>query len=184
MGRYLVIGIATQLAFKKKEAETVLESVEKAKKHVTENYAPLEVYDMTENEDYVSFKLKDKLLETDLKDFLKDFYSDRLSFGSQTNEGERILEALEDIHTAEGVLSMADEKSWPHFQSDPYWDSIYVEGKWRKEMQIYVKGIDLSVDGKILIECTNGLFEYFASLLREKYKNHSLSKTLHVTISE
>ena len=32
MGRYLVIGIATQLAFKKKEAETVLESVEKAKK--------------------------------------------------------------------------------------------------------------------------------------------------------
>ena len=35
MGRYLVIGIATQLAFKKKEAETVLESVEKAKKHVT-----------------------------------------------------------------------------------------------------------------------------------------------------
>lgn len=30
MGRYLVIGIATKLAFKKKEAETVLESVEKA----------------------------------------------------------------------------------------------------------------------------------------------------------
>lgn len=54
---------------------------------------------------------------------------------------------------------MADEKSWPHFQSDPYWDSIYVEGKWREEMQIYVKGIDLSVDGKVLIECTNGLFE-------------------------
>ena len=137
MGRYLVIGIATQLAFKKKEAETVLESVEKAKKHVTENYAPLEVYDMTENEDYVSFKLKDKLLETDLKDFLKDFYSDRLSFGSQTNEGERILEALEDIHTAEEVLSMADEKSWPHFQSDPYWDSIYVERKFNIELQFF-----------------------------------------------
>ena len=183
MGRYLVIGIATQLAFKKKEAETVLESVEKAKKHVTENYAPLDVYDMTEDEDYVKFKLKDNLLETGLKDFLKDFYSDRLAFGSQTNEGERILEALEDIHTAEEILSMADEKSWPHFQYDPYWDSIYVEGKWREEMQIYIEGIDLSVDGKILIECTNGLFEYFASLLREKYKNHSLSKTLHVTIS-
>ena len=62
--------------------------------------------------------------------------------------------------------------------------SGYVEGKWREEMQIYIEGIDLSVDGKILMECTNGVFEYFASVLRKKYKNHSLSKTLHVTISE
>ena len=139
---------------------------------------------MTEDKDYVKFKLKDNLLETELKDFLKDFYSDRLSFGSQTKEGERILEALEDIHTAEEILSMADEKSWPHFQYDPYWNSIYFEGKWREEMQIYIEGIDLSVDGKILMECTNGVFEYFASVLRKKYKNHSLSKTLHVTISE
>ena len=53
----------------------------------------------------------------------------------------------------------------------------------QKERGRDIEGIDLSVDGKILIECTNGLFEYFASLLREKYKNHSLSKTLHVTIS-
>ena len=105
----MVIGIATQLAFKKKEAETVLESVEKAKNHVTENYAPLDVYDMTEDENYVKFKLKDNLLETGLKDFLKDFYSDRLSFGSQTKEGERILEELEDKHTAEEIISMADE---------------------------------------------------------------------------
>lgn len=78
---------------------------------------------------------------------------------------------------------MAGKKSWEHFQFAPYWNNVYVEGKWNDEMKVYIEGIDLSVDGKIMIEYTNGLFYYFASLLREKYKNHSLSKTLRVTIS-
>ncbi len=183
MGRYLVIGIATRIAFNKKEAETALESVEKAKNHVMEKYAPLGVYDMTEEEDYVTFKLKDNLLEAELKDFLRDFYSDRLSFGSKSKEGESILAALGKTQTADDILSLANEKSWEHFQFDPNWDYNYVEGKWDEYMKLYIEGIDLSVDGKIMMECTNGLFEYFAFLLREKYKNHSLSKTLHVTIS-
>lgn len=183
MGRYLVIGLATRIAFNKKEAETALESVEKAKNHVTEKYAPLGVYDMTEEEDYVTFKLKDNLLEAELKDFLRDFYSDRLSFGSQSKEGESILAALEKTQTADDILSLANEKSWEHFQFDPYWDYNYVEDKWDEYMKLYIEGIDLSVDGKIMMECTNGLFEYFAFLLHEKYKNHLLSKTLHVTIS-
>ena len=80
MGRYLAIGITTNLALQKKKAENAFESIQNAIKYIEDNYAPLDIYDRTENEEYVMFKIKKTLLETELIDFLGDFYAARMSF--------------------------------------------------------------------------------------------------------
>lgn len=140
MGRYLAIGITTNLALQKKEAEDAFESLQNAIKYVEDNYAPLDIYDRTENEEYVMFKIKNKLLETELIDFLGDFYAARMPFICIRDEG---------------------------------WHRAYLD----------LGGIDLSLDGKILMECYNGLFKFFTSLVQEKFNKYSLSKTLRVTIT-
>ena len=61
MGRYLAIGITTNLALQKKKAENAFESIQNAIKYVEDNYAPLDIYDRTENEEYVMFKIKKKI---------------------------------------------------------------------------------------------------------------------------
>ena len=183
MGRYLSIGIATELGFKKKEAEDTFDTVNKAIDYVVENYAPTEIYDMTENEKFIRFKLKDKILETELQDFLNVFYSDRMAFDSNSCEKESILSALGDVTNAKEIISLAERKSWEHFQFDSYWDSISIKGKWGHYLYLNIEGIDLSLDGKIMIECYGSLFRYLTFVLRERYKDYLLAKSLRVTIS-
>lgn len=183
MGRYLTIGIATNLNFKKKEAESVFESVQEAIEYVEDNYAPSDAYDRTENEEYVSFTIKDKLLETELIDFLYDFYSVRLSHENGFGERDDIISKLKEVHTAEEIMALAEKRCWEHFQEDSYWDSICIKHKAWNSLYASVKGIDLSIDGKILMECYESLFEFFTLLMKEKFSKYSISKTLRVTIS-
>ena len=137
MGRYLTIGIATELGFKKKEAEYAFDTVNKAVDYVVENYAPSEIYDMTENEKFLGFK---------------------------------------------EIISLAERKSWEHFQFDTYWDPICIKGRWSHYLYLNMEGIDLSLDGKIMMECYGSLFRYLTFVLRERYKDFLLAKSLRVTI--
>ena len=45
------------------------------------------------------------------------------------------------------------------------------------------RGIDLSLDGKIIMECYGSIMSYFTSVLRDRYRKYALSKSLYVTIS-
>ena len=46
-----------------------------------------------------------------------------------------------------------------------------------------VFGIDLSIDGKILMECSDHLWDYVTTLMRESLKQHKLAGALHMTIT-
>ena len=183
MGRYLSIGIATELCFEKKEAEDVFDTVSNAIDHVVKNYAPSEIYDMTENARFIGFKLKDKILETELHNFLNVFYSDRMAFDSSSCEKESILSAVSEAKSAEEIITLAKGKPFEHFQLDSYWEPISIKGNWGHYLYLNMEGIDLSLDGKIMMECYGSLFRYMTFVLRERYKEFQLSKTLRVTIS-
>ena len=182
MGRYLAIGITTNLALQKKKAENAFESIQNAIKYVEDNYAPLDIYDRTENEEYVMFKIKKTLLETELIDFLGDFYAARMSFNGKSGECDSLISTLKEAHTAEEIMSLAADKRWEHFQKDSYWEAICIRDELWHRVYLEREGIDLSLDGKILMECYGGLFKFFTSLVQEKFNKYSLSKALRVTI--
>ena len=153
-------------------------------KYVEDNYAPLDIYDRTENEEYVMFKIKHKLLETELIDFLGDFYAARMPFdGGEYSECDSLISTLKEAQTAEEIMSLAEKKCWEYFQKDSYWDSICIRDEGWRRAYLDLGGIDLSLDGKILMECYNGLFKFFTSLVQEKFNKYSLSKALRVTIT-
>ena len=66
MGRYLAIGITIDLSFEKKKAAREFASLEAGVKYVDEHYAPLDLYDKAEDDEYVTYKLKDQFLENGL----------------------------------------------------------------------------------------------------------------------
>ena len=183
MGRYLIIGIATNLSIKKKDAEAVFESVQKAIEFVEDSYAPSDVYDRAEDGEYVTFSIKDKLLENELADFLYDFYTVRLSHKNDFRERDDIISKLKEAHTAENIMALAKKRCWEHFQEDSYWDPIYIKNKGWNTLYTSVKGIDLSLDGKILMECYESLFKFFTLLLKDRFNKYLISKALRVTIS-
>ena len=120
MGRYLAIGITIDLSFEKKKAALEFASFEAGVKYVEEHYAPLDLYDKAEDDEYVTYKLKDQFLENGLVDFLRDFYAAREPNGGQTKEPEKILAKLSEVHTAAEIMSLAREKCWERFQWDQY----------------------------------------------------------------
>lgn len=79
-------------------------------------------------------------------------------------------------------MELADEKEFENFQKDVYWGNIYCGERWNR-LRIEREGIDLSLDGKIILECEDGLFDFFAKLICEKLQKYKLSKAICVTIA-
>ena len=157
MGLYLAIGLMTELKFKRDRAVELFGAVEEPIRQLQEFYAPACAYDRQDAEDYVSLVLKGELLTEGLPDFLRDFYNNRYAFVKEKNT-KAMDEAVEQVSackTAAEVLELASRKELHRFQMDDYWFPIYFRDKWDDRLDMLVKGIDLSIDGKILMECDN-----------------------------
>ena len=183
MGRYLAIGLKTELTIRKKNAEKAFNTVQEAISTVRKELASEEAYDMIEVEDFVCFKLKPKLLETELVNFLHEFYTIRYGDISKSAEHNKILSALQKCNSASEIVNIAEEMRFEDFQKDNYWDNVFLnDGRW-DNLTVYMQGIDLSLDGKIVMECYSSLFCFLTTLIQERLGNYNLAKALHVTIS-
>ncbi len=184
MGQYLAIGITTKLHIRKKEAESAFDSLQTAIDYVEENFAPSDVYDKTEeHEGYVTFSIKDEILENGLVDFLTDFYTARMTSEDEFKDRDRILEKLKEAKNAADIMDFARNGYCYHFREDEYWEKLFIKcGTWGNSLYASVDGIDLSLDGKIVMECYDTLFKFFTNVLQEKFKKHPISKALRVTL--
>jgi len=183
MGRYLAIGLKTELAISKKNAEKAFHTVQEAINTVKKELASEEAYDMIEVEDFICFKLKPKLLETELVSFLHEFYTIRYGDISKSAGHNKILSDLQKCNSASEIMSLADEKRFEDFQKDEYWENVLLDGGRWDSLTVYTQGIDLSLDGKIVMEFYGSLFRFLTSLIQERLGHYKLAKALHVTIT-
>lgn len=182
MGRYLIIGLTTAMGFCKADAKKTFKSVKEASDYVSENFAPSDVFEMREGENSVCYSLRPELLSSELTSFLYDFYSMRYEGFRDVGERDAIIAKLKELQTPEKIMELADEKEFENFQKDVYWGNIYCGERWNR-LRIEREGIDLSLDGKIMLECEDGLFDFFAKLICEKLQKYKLSKAICVTIA-
>lgn len=181
MGSYLTIGLTTAMCFRKAEAQKAFSSVKEATEYVTENFAPSDVFGMEEDENYVTYFLRPYVFTSELTSFLYDFYSIRFEGCRDIGGRDEIIAELKGLQTEGEILELAAEKKYKNFQKDEYWESIYCGERWDR-LSIEREGIDLSLDGKIILECENGLFDFFAKLICEKLQKYKLAKAICVTI--
>ena len=115
---------------------------------------------------------------------MRDFYDSRYAF-SDRDSRKYIDEALEKVgacKTAQEVFALASKivrLVRRRFKLDP----IYLLNKWDEALRVTVFGIDLSIDGKIMMECSDHLWDYVTTLMRESLKQHKLAGALHMTIT-
>ena len=185
MGRYVAIGLMTGLHFDKVQAAKLFDSAEEPIQQLRELYAPECAYDLIEAGDTVGFALKPEILTVGLTEFLCDFYQSRYAFNLKANQVyiDEVIEKVQSCRTAEQVLKLATEEQLYRFQMDQYWDPIFLYGKWSDTLQVACTGIDLSIDGKILMEYDNYLWEFVTALMREKFSQHKAALALHMTIT-
>ena len=185
MGLYLAIGLMTELKFRKDRAEKLFGSVEEPIRQLQEFYATACAYDRRDSEGYVSLVLKEELLAEGLPDFLRDFYKERYALVKRkdTKAVDEVVDKVSACKNAAEVMELAERKELYRFQMDNYWFPIYLRDKWDDSLDVLVKGIDLSIDGKILMECDNYLWEYMTALMRKSLERHKVAQAIYMTIS-
>jgi len=184
MSKYVTIGLATQYAFNKIKAKDAFGSVDAAKEYVRKRYAPSSLYACREDEETVWYLIYGDILEKELVDFLKEFYAFRFSDPRdeyrQTNE---TLDAIAKLHSADEILKLAKSKECYCFQWNGDWANILVSTENGNILPVTPYGIDLSIDGKILMDIPRNLFDFITLLMQIQFDKHSLADTLHITIT-
>lgn len=183
MGQFLCIGLFTEFAINKEEIKkfnlTVEEVIHWAEQ---EEVFCKELYMRNDTDEYVLLTLDPVLVRQNLLPFLEDFYRMRYPSGSCDYESEAALSALSESDPNEW-FAIANKKKFQSYQTDSYYtDYVKVNNSFRP---LTIKGIPiiLSMDGKIQMECYDGIFQFFTKCIQEQLKNHPLSKAIKVYIS-
>ena len=93
MGLYLTIGILTKIKISKERAKRQASATpEDVKKTLLEHYNKKGIYNLEEDDYYISLKLKPEIAEPEMIDFLNDFYELRYS-----EEKRKVYTNMEEI---------------------------------------------------------------------------------------
>ena len=186
MGRYLVIGIATSIGVSKQKAENEYRRLETYKAVLENDFNKNEIYQWIETEDFFGLKLKPEIAEKEWGDFIRSFFE--LRYLDNDQEDYQINETLEAIakeHDLEGWLELAKQKSFYCYQRDRFcFYPINNPHSYYGYSCAQVEFVALSYDGKILMECYDGLLDFFTRIIRERLSNYRLSDSLLVHITE
>lgn len=94
------------------------------------------------------------------------------------------LEDIKSRKTLDEWMKLAEEKPYQAFQLDDYmiYYTDFPRG-WTNSLDTNVEQIILSLDGKIIMECYDEIFHFFARLIKERLSKYRLANALLVYIS-
>ncbi len=182
MGQFLAIGLVTKQIIPKDQLEkgkiSNEELILKMQKEL--HFNPV-IFDFTENEKNIVFKLKKELFESELIPFLEKFYP--LIYINNN----LYLETLKELKntTSDKWLPFAEHKSCEQFQMDDYGaeDNLYFDKDFQPRVKIFNKSILLSMEGKIMMESYGRQFNFFKLCMTEMFKEFRLAGALRVYIT-
>lgn len=182
MGQYLVIGIATSIYINKERAKRQASATpEKIEKALQEQYNQSGIYQVVDYDDCVCLELDPAIAEAEWVDFLEDFYKLRYVHDEPPHID---MDEIRKRTSLEEWIDFAEKKPYEAYQMDRYgWVSTDYPGGWTNSLDTSADIIILSIDGKILMECYQSLFDFFTRLIRDKLSKYRLAESLMVCIS-
>jgi len=182
MGTFLAIGIATEFNFRKKDIINAFHSLDEARKAVSEQLAPSALYDERDEGDFISYYIKERIFMEELCDFLLHFYALRYT-EKERKFGEELVARIRKLPSFSKIIELAERKEEEFFQFDELWSNVYIDGGIFYPLPVSVCGIDLSLDGKIMMECYNSLFAFITRMIRANLSQFRLAGALRITIT-
>ena len=183
MGQYLAIGLKIKTAIGKKEVSKHLDEMqlEDIFKEIEKDYHLEDIYVRQETEDYYVYSLDEKLLDKELIPFLEKFYHLRYEDGDDYDAPD-VIEELKKIPDTSSRIAILGEKRFQTYQIGDDYDYHRVGGSWNYKVPIYNTNAILSLDGKILMECYGGVFNFFRKCIIAQMSDFKLSKALSIWI--
>lgn len=180
MGQFLCTGICHRFFTYK---DTILQSgiALDALDSLLQDRIDTHLFIFSEDEDLYRWELKPGLLEKEtLIPFLKEFHGDYLDPGRTSDPVSSLYARLQQAGNPDEILHIARTGAFALFQTAEFHQFMTLN--YRNRAKIQYENIILSMDGKIIMECYNGILRYFQNIMRYRYKNHSVSGALKVMI--
>ena len=186
MGRYLATGLIHEMIVDHADLKKKKISKEELKQEIENDLLfDLKLYDETEDEEYLLFKLKDEALETYLIPFLEAFLPKVFD-----KKDERyyldLLQQLRSIPVSEWI-NLAKKQSNYAFRYDPYGESCYIyfeEKPFKPGICVRFNSLMLYLGhGKISTEGIGDFLHFFKYSLHETFKEHPIVKAIRVYIT-
>ena len=118
------------------------------------------------------------MLDKEFIPFLEKFYQLRYQDGGNYDA----LEELNSIPDTPSRLALLNKKSFQTYQMGSDNDYHRVNGSWNYEVPIHNTYAILSLDGKILMECYNEVFNFLRRCIIAQLPEFKLSKALSIWI--
>jgi len=183
MGQILGIGIVTKCGTYKEQLQKNNISIDEliAEMKKKQHFEPA-IYDLSEEDDYYMFHLKQDIIKSQLLPFLEKFYP-KVYYGKKVYY-EEIIEELKNSEPTTW-LELADKKSWEAYQLDKYAmrDYLYFDKPFKPYTEIFYTTILLSHEGKIGMEVHGRQFNFFKYCIQKTFSKFQIAKALRVYIS-
>lgn len=182
MGQYLAIGLITECGCSKKKldqqnvTQDELIGAMKNKLH----FDPT-IYNLSEANDNYLFTLKPDVLEQQLIPFLEKLYP---LLYSDSTDYQHTLDELKKTPSEEW-LNLAEEQQNEAFQIDEYGENeyIYFDKPFKPSAGIFSTSVMLACEGKIMMEESGSLFNFFRYCLQQTFINFPISNAIRIYIT-
>lgn len=181
MGQFLSIGLRLNASVKKSDVERLQKlalPVEETLARMEQKHNLSEIFDRNEKNGYYLYTLKSELLDRELLPFLEKFYA--LRYADNSHDYSKALDFLKNQPDTASRLAVLDHREFQCFQAGDSADYFSPTQYSTDEFRINGYNILLSVDGKIIMEYYESVFDFFRRCIAAQLSEFELSKALHV----
>lgn len=188
MGQYLCTGIMMSHSVSKARLEKLDISKDKLVENMVKTlcFCP-ELYDLKENDEIISFDIKQSVIENQLIPLLEELYP-RLYPEEEDKRYSGYTDILE-------ILKNTEPATWIDFACDNEYQSILLDDypidsflKFGKGFNTHIpishQALRLCSEGKTLMEVYGGQFNFFSYCIAQAFDSFSLAKAVRVYLSE
>jgi hypothetical protein len=184
MGTYLATGIVQDIVIDKRDIRFKDITAVIIQKHLTKEL-DINYYNFSEDSDQYCWKIKPEIFESELVEFLRSQFA--MYKDIQDESMKKTLAQLAIVKTGSEILSLASSRNLVNFQLlEPITHYIRVvrDNGFDEAIDVSYKLISYFLNGKIIMECYNSIFNYFERNIRLQAEKYPLVNCIKVMITD
>ncbi len=181
MGTYLCISISTAINVETSRlTETERKDQDLYHKIVEKCDIDEELYDVEVGDSGYRFILKPSIFESDLTSLLKEFYKEH--YFDDELDTKRVIDKLNETPPNEW-MDFTRVSRFESFRRSYFGSCDYLRYSVWSHLHVQKEEINISINGKIIMECYDRLFVYLRKCIRDRYSHFKLANALNIYIS-
>lgn len=185
MGQYICVGILHKVKVSKSELDEFQKefSHENLLSYFEKTHHITDAFERKETEEEYIYQLKDSVIEKELIHFLKAFYPIRYEDDQDYNRTLKAIGACKGVQELRNFLETYDEYDGT-FKPIERTNFCFLNSTDfdNRHFFYHSQSVSLSMDGKILMECSGGFTSFVRRCLNELFQKYKIADSIRVWI--